>query len=281
MRLLLIDPKNKFGVFGASALLTRPPIADVDEAIGALRDVMRVVEVRDARGEYPPAVPRIVVFIDELADLVVVGGGEVAEIVARVAGRGREAGVHLVVATQHPAAAILGNVMRANFPLRLVGKVVSANDARVAAGCGGTNAHTLEGRGDFVAVGGGSAEPVRFKVIQVQGDEISALCRPAKSVGGIGLTPASLAAPVFVRPVEEEPRDRVQEAVDMLRPHWPELREAWLAGERGVKTRLVRMVWPGHRAEGSFTGWIDQAVEILEGPGTDLAIQGGGAWQTG
>jgi DNA segregation ATPase FtsK/SpoIIIE-like protein len=58
-------------------------------------------------------------------------------------------------------------LMRANFPLRLVGKVVSANDARVATGRGGTDAHLLSGRGDFLAVGGGESEPLRFQVAHV------------------------------------------------------------------------------------------------------------------
>ena len=57
--------------------------------------------------------------------------------------------------------------MRANFPLRLVGKVVSADDARVASGRAGTNAHLLNGRGDFLAISGGD-QPIRFQVAYIR-----------------------------------------------------------------------------------------------------------------
>jgi len=94
------------------------------------------------------------------------GGSAITDALTRLAQRGREAGIHLVAATQHPSAAILGSVMRANFPLRLVGRVTSAQDARVASGRAGTDAHLLHGRGDFLAISGGD-RPIRFQVAQM------------------------------------------------------------------------------------------------------------------
>ncbi|RLC87370.1 MAG: DNA translocase FtsK, partial [Chloroflexi bacterium] len=64
-------------------------------------------------------------------------------------------------ATQRPSSAVLSGLLR-DFPLRLVGKVISAEEARVAAGRAQTDAHLLSGRGDFLAVGG-SAMPIRFQ----------------------------------------------------------------------------------------------------------------------
>jgi S-DNA-T family DNA segregation ATPase FtsK/SpoIIIE len=61
--------------------------------------------------------------------------------------------------------------MRANFPLRLVGKVASAQDARTASGKAGTNAHCLGGRGDFLAISGGDS-PLRFQVPNVTPDDL-------------------------------------------------------------------------------------------------------------
>ena len=110
--------------------------------------------------------PRIIVLIDELADLVRQGGAAVTDLLTRLLQRGREAGIHVVAATQRPSAAVLSGLMRANFPLRLVGRVVSADDARVASGRAGTNAHLLHGRGDFLALGGGE-ELVRFQVAYI------------------------------------------------------------------------------------------------------------------
>jgi S-DNA-T family DNA segregation ATPase FtsK/SpoIIIE len=180
LRLLAIDPKGRtFRPLAGVPHLTRPIITEPAEALEALRSLLRTMEIRDQRGDLPgdpqnqgrSGVPRIVVFIDEMADLMMAGGKDVTEALTRLAQRGREAGIHLVAATQHPSAAILGSVMRANFPLRLVGRVVAAQDARVAAGRGGTDAHLLHGRGDFLAVSGG-AHPIRFQVAHVTEDEI-------------------------------------------------------------------------------------------------------------
>ena len=155
---------------------TRPPIVDMAEALEALRSLLRTMEIRDRRGEVPDDehgghVPRIVVLIDEMADLVMQGGQPIVETVTRLLQRGRESGIHLIAATQRPSSAILSGLMRANFPLRLVGKVVSADDARVASGRAGTNAHLLNGRGDFIAVGGGD-QPIRFQVAYIGEKEL-------------------------------------------------------------------------------------------------------------
>ena len=115
----------------------------------------------------------MVIFIDELGDLMLQGNKVIEEALTRLVQRGREAGFHLVAATQRPSSAILTGLMRANFPLRLVGKVVSANDARVAAGRGGTQAHLLEGRGDFLAISGG-ADVIRFQVAYIAPQDLQA-----------------------------------------------------------------------------------------------------------
>ena len=169
LRLLCLDPKGRaFRALLGAPHLVRPPVVEPTEAVEALHSLVRLMEVRDRQGEHAP---RIVVFVDEVADLVVQstrrnGQAEIETLLTRLAQRGREAGIHLVAATQRPSAAVLSGVLRANFPLRLVGKVVSADDARVAAGRAGTDAHLLNGRGDFLAVGG-SAQPLRFQVAYI------------------------------------------------------------------------------------------------------------------
>lgn len=183
LRLLCIDPKGRaFTAFDPISYFLRPPVTDIPEAIEALNSLVRTMEARDRYGEVPATshrpkqreVPHVVVVVDELADLIMQGGKPVTDAITRLAQRGRESGIHLVVATQRPSAAILGSLMRSNFPLRLVGKVVSAQDARVASGRAGTGAHMLNGRGDFLAVGG-SAVPIRFQVAFVSKKEQHAL----------------------------------------------------------------------------------------------------------
>jgi S-DNA-T family DNA segregation ATPase FtsK/SpoIIIE len=103
--------------------------------------------------------------LDELADMMQVGGKELGEHLTRLAQRGREAGIHVIACTQKPSSQVLGALIRANFPARLVGKVVSPEDARVAAGIGGTGAEKLMGRGDFIAVAAGQV--LRFQAAYV------------------------------------------------------------------------------------------------------------------
>ena len=93
----------------------------------------------------------------------------------RLAQRGREAGIHLVACTQKPAAEAVSGVLKANFPVRLVGSVASPDDARVAAGIAGTGAEKLLGRGDFLLVSKG--EVIRFQAAYVAEGDVRELRR--------------------------------------------------------------------------------------------------------
>jgi S-DNA-T family DNA segregation ATPase FtsK/SpoIIIE len=140
------------------------------EALGSLVKLMeKRGEVGRMRG------PRVVVVIDELADLLMTGGKELRERLTRLLQRGRGAGIHVVAATQKPAASVLGPLVKANFPVRLVGRVTSATDARVASGWSGTGAERLEGRGDFLAVAEGRV--TRFQTAYVTEREIGEVVR--------------------------------------------------------------------------------------------------------
>jgi len=168
LRLLCIDLQgHAFRALAGLPHLVRPPVVTGTEAIEALQSLTRLMEVRLRGQEHQP---RTVVLIDEAADLALIEGRVSAEsLLVRLAQSGHLAGIHLVVATRRPSAAVLSAVLRANFPLRLVGKLSSAEDARVAAGRGQTEAHLLNGRGDFLAVGG-SAAPIRFQIAYI-GDQ--------------------------------------------------------------------------------------------------------------
>jgi len=147
--LALANKGRAFWALAAAPHLTRSPVVDIDDALEALRSLVRLMELRDRRGECQP---RIVVFIDEVADLIIQderynGRGSVEPLLTRLVQRGREAGIHLVAATQRPSAAVLSGLLRANFPLRLVGKVVTADDARIASGRAQTDAPLLPSAG--------------------------------------------------------------------------------------------------------------------------------------
>ncbi|HKZ83336.1 MAG TPA: DNA translocase FtsK [Anaerolineae bacterium] len=169
LQLVLIDPKagRAFGMLAGLPHLLKPVIVDVEEAAAALVELTGVMEQRDRQRV---STPRIVVVIDELADLVATAGKPALEALARLAQRGREAGIHVVACTQKPSAALLGAVTKANFPVRLVGRVTSIEDARVATGIGGSGAERLCGRGDFLAVSG--AGVIRFQAAFAAPEEI-------------------------------------------------------------------------------------------------------------
>jgi S-DNA-T family DNA segregation ATPase FtsK/SpoIIIE len=172
LALVLVDPKGgrAFGCLGGLPQLARPVVVSVDEAVEALRSLVRLMEKRDHAALSRPAV---VVIIDELADLMMVGGAEPEQLLTRLVQRGREAGIHIVGATQKPSAAVIGGLIKSNFPVRLVGKVTSARDAQTAAGWPGTGAERLLGKGDFLAVATGSV--YRFQAAYANDSQIAEL----------------------------------------------------------------------------------------------------------
>ena len=120
------------------------------------------------------------------------GGVAILDSLGRLVQRGREAGIHVIGATQKPCSAIIGPLVKANFPVRLVGRVVSADDARVAAGVGGTGAEKLTGRGDFIAVYGPGL--IRFQAAYVSGSEMEmAVQQLAQGVRGDEIIQSGLA----------------------------------------------------------------------------------------
>jgi S-DNA-T family DNA segregation ATPase FtsK/SpoIIIE len=174
LRLMLIDPKGyAFGLFDELPHLARSTIREAEEAAEALQSLVHLMERQDDVNTNRARLsgqPHIVVVIDELADLLMVGGQSIQWALTRLTQRGREAGIHVIAATQKPSAKILGPLIKANFPVRLVGRVTSASDACTATGWSGTGAERLTGRGDFLAVAEGRL--IRFQAAHISQEEI-------------------------------------------------------------------------------------------------------------
>lgn len=172
VQMIFIDPKGTgFGPFASadSTLphLLRPVVRDAHQAVFLLGEMVGEMVRRDHENI---SEPRLVIFIDELADLMEQGGKAMDRLMTRLTQRGRSAGLHLIVCTQKPLAATIGSLTRSNFPVRLVGSVASADDARIAAGIPGTKAEKLLGRGDFLLVAKGQV--TRFQAAHVSESEI-------------------------------------------------------------------------------------------------------------
>ena len=168
VQLALFDPKaHGFVAFTRVPHLLFPIVSDPEAMLGRLSYLVAEMERRDRdRIERP----RIVIVVDELADVLQSCGPAVEGLLTRLVQRGRSAGLSVVACTQKPTARAVGTLMRANFPVRLVGRVTSADDARVAAGVGGTGAEKLAGRGDFLLIAGG--QMIRFQVAQMQARDL-------------------------------------------------------------------------------------------------------------
>lgn len=114
-----------------------------------------------AEGEIPTltTLPSIVIVIDELADMMMIVGKKVEELIARLAQKARAAGIHLVLATQRPSVDVLTGLIKANVPTRISFQVSSRIDSRTILDQGG--AETLLGNGDMLFLPSGTSIPIR------------------------------------------------------------------------------------------------------------------------
>lgn len=164
VQMVLIDPKGRgLAPFAGLPHLLHPIVHDAGDALYRLRRLVQEMERRDKEGI---SEPKVMVFVDELADLMLVGGRDIERVLTRLLQRGREAGVHLVGCTQKPTAAVIGSLVKSNFPVRLVGSVTCPEDAKVAAGIAGTGAEKLLGQGDFLVI-------VKGQVLRLQAAHVS------------------------------------------------------------------------------------------------------------
>lgn len=165
VRIALVDPKMlTFAGIERSPFLWRPLATTLDGAMAILRDAVAEMERRyetlsregfvnlgDRRAAGKTELPFLVLIFDEFADLILAGREEKKEfesMVARIAGKGRAAGVHLVLATQRPDRSIVTGLIKANLPLKVCLQVANGTNAQIVLDEPG--AESLFGRGDLL-----------------------------------------------------------------------------------------------------------------------------------
>ena len=148
-----------------------------------IRDPLFRPETPVALEDYPTltTLPSIVIVIDELADMMMVVGKKVEELIARLAQKARAAGIHLILATQRPSVDVLTGLIKANVPTRISFQVSSRIDSRTIIDQGG--AETLLGNGDMLFLPSGTSIPLRAHGAFVDDHEVHQVVEFLKKTG--------------------------------------------------------------------------------------------------
>ena len=201
VRLVLIDPKVvEFKIYDGIPHLLIPVVTDPRKAAGALAWAVQEMlkryklfadnNVRDLKGynemaaetEGVEPLPRIVIVIDELADLMMAAAGEVEDSICRLAQMARAAGMHLIIATQRPTVDVITGLIKANIPSRIALKVASGIDSRSI--INEIGAEKLLGNGDLLYFPTGYAKPVRVQNCFTSDKEVTAVVNFIKNGAG-------------------------------------------------------------------------------------------------
>jgi S-DNA-T family DNA segregation ATPase FtsK/SpoIIIE len=213
LKLILVDPKRVelTGYNGIPHLMT-PVIVEVDQILASLKWAMGEMDrryktfaehgVRNIDGYNELAgfqtLPYIVIFVDELADLMAYAPVEVEDAIARLAQMARATGIHLVVSTQRPSVDVITGLIKANIPCRIAFNVSSMIDSRVIIDMPG--AEKLLGRGDMLYIPPEQAKPTRIQGAFVSEKEVKRLVDFLKNENPpVEYTEEVLAEPLVVK----------------------------------------------------------------------------------
>ncbi|MGH7893150.1 MAG: DNA translocase FtsK [Candidatus Binatia bacterium] len=162
-RYRLLHEKGVRNVDSYNRLLAQARELAADEEDGAVDDEEDAPPSHDAtgsRGGQHRHLPRVIVIIDELADLMMTVGREIEESITRLAQKARAAGIHLILATQRPSVDVITGLIKANFPARISFQVTSGTNSRTILDCVG--AERLLGEGDMLFLPPGTARVQRL-----------------------------------------------------------------------------------------------------------------------
>ncbi|MFQ5588873.1 MAG: DNA translocase FtsK [Nitrospiria bacterium] len=189
VKMLMIDPKMlEFSLYDGIPHLITPVIVRPKAAAEALKKMVAEMQRRyellsekgvrnieaynklAAQSDDLSLLPYIVVFIDELADLMMVAARQVEDSIARLAQMARAAGIHLVLATQRPSVDVLTGLIKANFPARIAFNVSSKTDSRTILDANG--AEKLLGKGDMLYLSAGTGKLTRVHGAYIAEEEV-------------------------------------------------------------------------------------------------------------
>jgi len=193
LKMILIDPKRvELTSYNSIPHLLTPVIQDPEKAAISLRWAVSEMTRRYAElsahrvrnifefNDLPDVnnLPRIVIVIDELADLMMVAGKEVEASICRIAQLARAVGIHLIIATQRPSVNVITGLIKANIPARISFSVSSQIDSRTI--LDGMGAEDLLGKGDMLYLASGRSKPTRVQGTFISTEEIERVTNRVK-----------------------------------------------------------------------------------------------------
>lgn len=278
LRLILVDPKMlELSVYADIPHLLTPVVTDMKEAAQALRWCVTEMDrryqlmtqlgvrniegfnqkVKEGRSPHEP-LPYIVVIIDEFADMMMVVGKKVEELIARLAQKARAAGIHLILATQRPSVDVITGLIKANIPTRIAFQVSSKIDSRTILDQSG--AEQLLGYGDMLYLPAGGGVPIRVHGAFVSDEEVHAVVSALKRKG----------APNYqLNSTEEAGIGTASDWAGELDPLYDEAVNIVLTSRRASISNIQRRLKIGYNRAARL-------VETMESVGLVGALQAGG-----
>ena len=238
VKMMMIDPKMvELTVYNGIPHLLAPVVTDPRKAAQALQKVVAEMERRydlfshtgtrniegynnhieqlnEMNNEKHAKLPYIVVFVDELADLMMVAPGEVEDSIMRLAQMARAAGIHLIIATQRPSVDVITGIIKANIPSRIAFAVSSAVDSRTILDMGG--AEKLLGRGDMLFLASGASKPTRVQGAFLSDEEVEKIVDYVIEQQKAEYEESMIPTDEPVREIDEEKDDLYDEAVQLV-----------------------------------------------------------------
>ena len=267
IKLIMIDPKVvEMATYNGIPHLLAPVVTDPKKAAGVLKSVTREMDRRYEifaafsvknigqfnekvlHDDHREPLPYWIIFIDELADLMIVARDEVEESIIRIAQLARAAGIHLVIGTQRPSADIITGSIKANIPSRIAFAVSSGIDSRIILDMNG--AEKLLGRGDMLFQPMGIPKPMRIQGAYISETEVEAVVSHVKMQG----------APIFNDAIltPEEILDAEEDTSEMDDLFMQAARIVIESGQGSV-SYLQRRLKVGHSRAGRIMDQLEEA----------------------
>ncbi|MBD3403560.1 hypothetical protein GF420_11740 [candidate division GN15 bacterium] len=266
VRFIFIDPKMlELSVYDGVPHLGRPVVTKPKQAERVLNDLVREMENRYKRladasvrniedynkkqKQPEDRLPYIVVFVDELADLMMAATSSKTEVlITRLAQMARAVGIHLILATQRPSVDVITGLIKANFPARIAFQVSSKVDSRTIIDANG--AEKLLGAGDMLYLASGQPETMRVHGAWISSDETEQIVTFIREQGLDMMT---------LTGISQSTSDAPEQEVDLGDPLFKEACEVCLRHKQGSVSLLQRRLGIGYQRAARLIDRLEQA----------------------